>query len=515
MKYFEQAKENLKRSNFFKALELFELSLKEDALSDELKVFCCEKIERINEVLGKETTSETLNFLANHYFELGVFDKSQLFFEKLFNDSGDVQYLKKQFLSLINSGDVSNSTVRAQQYLEELGRRRLSNEILKFLNDHRTIFSQQDISSWSFRAHFLSGNISAVEKEIETWSELNERDQREIYQLAFDLIGHDAKYWHSSSRLTSLLWEKLVEEDTPFILSKKSFIKLCLDFWLTHNIDQDLIRQTLTLSEKYKLPILAHEIAKFVGDEELADKYLMQMPREALTTDNFDFGEDLFQSKEEDEVKKLERDINFLVKSGKKAEALKLAYRLEKMEPGHPILAGLLESHEENPELGSVERYQALLKDIEKYSGDKSNDDSSEAQFQSLVKHYDYNFLQENYEDMVVGFNLINLPVVALEIIERVDKRRLSDREKVNLDYLKVETLIAAERFFEARDLVEDVLAQVPLVKEERLAFQYLRAESYWKLQKYDIAHKLFNDIAKRYPNYRLTNQRLLAIEKN
>lgn len=515
MKYFEQAKENLKRSNFYKALELFELSLKEDALSEELKVFCCEKIERINEILGKDTTVETLSFLASHYFELKVFNKAESFYGKLFKETKNVSFLKKQYESLLSGGDVALAMEKARAYLDELTRRRLSNEILKFISENTDRFDRYEQCDWNLRAHFLSGNRQGLYEVLKSGVELNSDQQHELFQSALDLTSHDARYWHASLDLNALLWNRLTDSEKPFVLSKKSLIKLILDYWLVSSIDQDDLRSTLSIAERYSLPVLAHEIAKFVGDDELVDKYLMKMPRNALSADSFDFGEDLFSSQEESDLKRIERDINFLIGSGKNAEALKLAYQLEKIDPSHELVKKLIKADVAGNTLKTEDKYQSLIKEIETYSSKFSPQEEVGDQFRGLVKHYDYQFVQENYEDMIVGFNLLNLPSVSLELLKKVDDKKLSDKEKINIHYLKIETLLMNENYYEARDLAEDVLTEVPLVKEERLSFQYLRAECYWRLQKYGVAKKLFADIESRNPGYRLTSQRLRSIEEN
>lgn len=515
MKFFEQANENLKRSNFYKALELFELSLKEDALSDDLRVFCCEKIEKINEILGKHATAENLLFLAQHYFDLKVFEKSESFFGKLFKETNNVFFLKKQFESLLLSGNIAEALKKANLLLDELTKRRLSNEVILFINENESLFDQLDIRAWKLRAHVLSGNIAALESELEEWQGLGAEISFELYQQALDLTAHDAKYWHSSLKISKSFWDKIANEDKSFVITKKCLIKLILDYWLTHTPDQEILRETLKIADQYTLPIVAHEIAKYVGDQDQIDKYLAMMPRSAMGVDSFDFGDDLFAENEVKASVKLERDIKFLLKSGNNAEALKLVYQLEKINPDHELVIKLINQNEEGPELGSEERYRSLITEIEKYSQQGIVEETPENQFLSLVKHYDDQLIKESYEDMIVGFNLINIPNVALEIIKKVNREDLTEREVINLDYLRIETLIAAQRFYEARDSVEDVLAETPLLKDERLAFQYLRAESYWQLGKIQIAKKLFGDISIKYPNYRLTNQRLNAIEKN
>lgn len=516
MKYFEQAQENLKRSNFFKALELFQISLKEDALSDELKVFCCEKIEKINRILSKETTAELLLFLAHHYFDLGHFQKSQEFYGKLFLETREISFLKKQFESLRSSGDVAGSIRKSNDYLELLYKRRLSDEIILFINENRTLFKPSEISSWTLRACILSGNIVGLEEELESWSEFKNDEREGLCQDLLELTGHDAKYWHSSKKILAYLWDIIRDDGFNLILSRKRVIKLVLDNWLTSEKDQELLRQTITVAEKYKLPIVGHNIAKYVGDIELGEKFLGQMPRSAFQTNDFDFGEDLFNEEtSEGEERKLERDIRFLLKTGKKADVLKLTYKLEKINPSHPLVMELIgEEKGSSPKIAKV-KVEELLKEIDRYTPDTGSDKDVTESFIGIVKHYDYEFVQENYEDMIIGFNLINLPKVALEVIKKVDKKRLADRALVNLRYLEIETNLTAGNFYTARDLSEDTLASVPLVDEERISISYLRAESYYQLGNLNYAKQLFKSIAKKTPNYRLTGQRILRLEEN
>lgn len=515
MKYFEQAQENLKRSNFYKALELFQISINEDALSNEQKVFCCEKIEKINQILKRETTKELLLFLAEHYFNLEKYERAQESYETLFKETGEIYFLKKQFEALSLAGDVFGSLKISTFYLENLYKNRLSDEIVKFTQEYKSILKPTEISSWTMRAFVLSGNVKGLESEVITWSEYKLDERQELYQELLDLTGHDAKYWHSSIEILKALWFALLDREMSFILPKKSVIKLLLDYWLVLEKDHDLMRETIELAEKFNLPIVGHNIARYVGDFDLEEKFLERMPRSAFQADDFDFGEDLFGENTEDIEKKIERDIRFLLKSGKKSDVLKLAYKLEKINPHHELVEKLVRTKEALTSNISEDRVTELLVEIEKFVPSKEEDEEVSNSFLGIVKYYEKDFIQENFEDMIIGFRLVNLPLVALELIKKVDRSSLSDREHVNLNYLEIETYIECGQFYKARDLAEDTLATVPLVGEERVAIAYLRAESYYQLGNYDYAKKLFKSLAQNSPRYRLTEQRIMRLEKN
>ncbi|MCF8058204.1 MAG: hypothetical protein K9K67_02840 [Bacteriovoracaceae bacterium] len=515
MKYFEQAQENLKRSNFYKALELFEISIREEALSKELKIFCCEKIEKINEILKKDSTKSLLEFLANNYFELGHFEKAHGFYGKLFRETKKPTYLYKQFISKINEGNISDALVLANRYLEELLKYRLSDQIIFFINENNKIFKDIELSLWRLKAFFLSGDIRSLEAEVNLWKDFRATERREIFETAINLTGHNAKYWHSSKIILNAFWDNLYQEERPYQINKKRIIKLMLDYWLLVNKDHDLIESSVDISKKYGLSVVGHELAKFVGDGELIDYFLNRMPRKAFIKENYDFGEDLFGQGEQNKIQKVERDIKFLIKSGSNAEALRLTYDLEKLDPKNPLIQKVIGDRGQENFFENEKKIEDLLIEIDRYVPEKILEENYEDSFISVVKHYEVAFIDENYEDIIIGFNLINLPRVALEIIKRVSEKNLNERDLVNLKYLEIETLLSDSQNYIARDKVEDALSKIPLLPEERLAMTYLRAEAYYSLNNWPYALKLFQDIFRKNPGYRLTNERIKVIERN
>ena len=101
-----------------------------------MKLQCCEKIEKINEILERPTDESTLEFLASNYFELENFQKAYDFYHKLFSETKDDKFLKLQYISLKNSGDVSKSVELARDYLSFLIKSKLPDSGLSFLNEY-------------------------------------------------------------------------------------------------------------------------------------------------------------------------------------------------------------------------------------------------------------------------------------------------------------------------------------------------------------------------------------------
>lgn len=515
MKFFEQAQENFRRSNFFKSLELFELSLKNEPLSREMKLQCCEKIEKINEILERPTDDQLLEFLAVNYFELENFQKAFSFYEKLFEDTRDEKFLRLQYTSLKNSGDVSRSIEIARDYLSFLTSSKLPNSALGFLNELLDSLKPEEVSLWKLRIFIISGDIKSLVEDVKKWKTYKSSIRKDLAELLFELTNHNSKYWHSSKELTKCMWEFLKDNEFTLVTPRKRIIKLMLDYWLIQQKDPDLLTDTLNLSEKYNCTVVGHEIAKYSGDTEKIDYFIDLMPREAFMEDSFDFGDDLFGESEIDAAKKIERDIQFLVKSGRKAEAIKLAFELERLDPDNPLVQEVIERDSTSGSSSDSKKISELFHELQKYTSLREEIVDPYSEYLSLVKHYEDDYIQENYEDMIVGFNLLNLFPVSLEIAKKVDKSQMNERESVNFNYLLIETHFLNGDYYKMRDICEDTLAELPLVKEERVAFLYLRAEAYYFLGFKEHSLAIYKSLAKLHPNYRLTEQRIRTIEAN
>ena len=515
MKFFEQAKENYRKNNYYKSLELFELSLSTEPLTKDLKIQCCEKIEKINLILKRETSVELLKFLSSVYFDLGHFSKAANFFNKLFKETGDESYLRYYFLCVKDCGEVAESKKSARRYLAFLIKLKLPNMVLSFLPLVLHICKPKEIKEWKIKAFILMGDAQSIQKELNDSDSLSNYEMKDLIELFFNLTTHNDRYWHSFLNLNIQIINVLSINDFVLDVPKNALTKFLFDYWLTQKIGNHELEITLKISEKYGLSVLGYEISKYFGDDKKMNFFLSKMPKEGLLSSTHDFGSDLLQTPEVDRVSMLERDIKFLVNSGKRLDGLKLAYDLEKIDPDNQVAKYYIESQgykkkEENLEPFSVE--------INKYEKNKrSSLEKSEyhREFLSIVKYYNRKYVQENYEDMMIGFNMLNLHPITIELSKLVNFNYLSDKEKVNFNYLKAETYLCMEDFYHLRDLCEDSLASLAMLDEERVSFIYLRAEAYFFLGKKEYALSIYKSLLKRNSDYRLTKQRIETIEKN
>jgi len=515
VKLFEEAQLNFKKSNFFKAIDLFELSLRKEPLSIEQKILSCESIQKINESLNRPDTKDQLLLLGQSYLGSKHFEKAAKAFESLYKKTGDLYYIERQYLSLIESGLVEEALHFAHMYLEELAARRLTNDIHRFLKENISLLDSKTIALNSLKAMVLSGDRVGLEKEIQAWKLKANSEREELTQAVIDLTSHNTRYWHASDLLLQEIWSHLMQNTCSLLVSKKWLAKFVMDYWLTQDITHEVIEGTVILAKKFSLSILGHELAKFLGDEKLADNFLMSMPREALMGDNFDFAKDLLDENIENEELKIVKNIKFFLSTKNKADALREAYHLEKISPEHPLVRELLPLESSRQKVGSQQIVSDLLSEIGRYTELEHEQYDFEASFISMVKFYADEVILKDHEDMAIGFNLLGMPKVSLAVLARVQKALLSESEKVNFHYIHIETLMKNEDYYKARDLIEDVLGSTPLVPSEKLTFLYLRAEAYFFLGFLSIALSLYREVKGLEHNYRLTEERIGTIEKN
>jgi hypothetical protein len=515
VKFFEQAQLNFKKSNFFKAIELFELSLKQEPLSVEQKILSCESIQKINESLNRKDSESQLLLLGESYWNSDNFEKAAQIFHSLFQQSQEIYYLEKKFYALVEAGHVEEALLVAGNLISEFSARRLCDQIFMFLESNRSLLNKETVNTARLRALVLSGDRNGLNQEVLKWAEYSKPEKVALTQTLIELTSHNTKYWHGGGNIIDFIWSELVSENNDLFISKKWLSKLVMDYWLTQNITHEVITGTVTLSQKYGLSIVGHELAKFLGDEALADNFLMRMPREAMLGDNFDFAKDLLEEESVDEVSKIEKNIKFFISTKNKSEAIKQAYRLERLNPGNALVTELLPKSTSSKKLEGKEVVDSLLAEIGKYSHLEQENYDYESSFIAMVKFYSAEEIQKDFEDMAIGFNLLEIPKVSLEILNRVDIQALETRDEINFYYLKAETLMRMKSYYKVRDLVEDVLMAKPLLVEESIAFQYLRAEAYYNLSYSKIALAQYKKIKTLEENYRLTEERISKIEKD
>lgn len=121
--------------------------------------------------------------------------------------------------------------------------------------------------------------------------------------------------------------------------------------------------------------------------------------------------------------------------------------------------------------------------------------------------------LKSKGKDMIVAFGLLGMEKVVLSLCERIIPLLSEVQDRASVQYLKGQTLFECSEYHQVIDLANEVIQDEPLLKNELIAFEYLKAEAFFKLKKYKFAKEIYTKIKKHNSNYRLVGERLKYIE--
>jgi hypothetical protein len=122
--------------------------------------------------------------------------------------------------------------------------------------------------------------------------------------------------------------------------------------------------------------------------------------------------------------------------------------------------------------------------------------------------------LLEKGKDMVVAFGLLGMDVVVVNLCHRVIPLLKDVKARASMQFMMAQALFNSNEFYKVIDLIDDTISREPLLNEEIVAFNYLKAESFLKLKKYKLAKEFFLQVKRENPQYRLVADRLRHIEE-
>ena len=150
---------------------------------------------------------------------------------------------------------------------------------------------------------------------------------------------------------------------------------------------------------------------------------------------------------------------------------------------------------------------------MELLSGQKNPNQEEQVRVINSLKFILDSELLVKGQDMIVAFELLGMEQVVLILCERLIKIQEDIKSRASTYYVWAQSLYNTENYFGAVELIAEVLEKEPLLKEEQMAFLYLKAESFYKLKNIKMAKKIYLEIKKGNPHYRLVGERLKTIE--
>lgn len=122
--------------------------------------------------------------------------------------------------------------------------------------------------------------------------------------------------------------------------------------------------------------------------------------------------------------------------------------------------------------------------------------------------------LMKKGKDMIVAFGLLGMDKVVVKLCEKIIPLMNEVNERAGIQFMMAQSLFNNGDYHKAIDVVDDIFGEEPLLPDEMLAFNYLKADCWLKLKKYKAAKDLFLSIKKHNPHYRMVGERLRNIEE-
>ena len=319
------------------------------------------------------------------------------------------------------------------------------------------------------QAHIKAFNIQAIEEMIDN-------DKLDVTYIAkvIELVSKNSSYWNKSSKFRNWVISHLNSDVLSIKINKKYVLKLLHDHF--HQGGEIDLSNLIKICERWRLFSLGYESSLLAKDSAKEDYFLINTPNELMKDEEFDFGNDLLASVAE---KKVEDEKNEL-------------------------------DQETVSNYGNVED---LLKEIRTLTVKNESHDKNES-LKVFIGDNKISFLRENYNDLIAGLNMLGEYELSKKTLENfLNDKNIDTEDKIDINYLLVETLLAQRNYFEAEKVINDVLFRFPLSEDKRVTFLYLKGDVYFLQGKKESAYQYFKIVSDERPSYRLVYQRLREIE--
>ena len=130
--------------------------------------------------------------------------------------------------------------------------------------------------------------------------------------------------------------------------------------------------------------------------------------------------------------------------------------------------------------------YDELAYDV--LSGAISSEKSEQDKIVSSLRFIEDNELKLKGLEMIVAFEFLGMDQAVLFLCQKILPMLTNVKDRASCYYIWAQTLVTKEEYYNALDLIEDVLNKEPVYGDELVAFSYLKAEAYFYLKKYKLA---------------------------
>jgi hypothetical protein len=145
-------------------------------------------------------------------------------------------------------------------------------------------------------------------------------------------------------------------------------------------------------------------------------------------------------------------------------------------------------------------------------SGKKEIDIHEENKIIKSLSLMDEKELLSKGNDLVIAFRLLEMNTVVIYLCEKLLNTEIEIKQRTSLLFIKFQSLIDQQEEYKAIDLIDLTLNELVLIQDETIAFLYLKAMAYFKLQKDKSAELIIKEIKKIKPSFSIVDYRISKI---
>ena len=121
----------------------------------------------------------------------------------------------------------------------------------------------------------------------------------------------------------------------------------------------------------------------------------------------------------------------------------------------------------------------------------------------------------ERFEGIAESLMSLGFYKLGIDLTKRIDGMGEDIQNRNSFYYYQSQFYFFSEDYIDSVDVCNKVLSQDGLSLSTEICFEYIKAESFFRLQENEKAYRIFKKISCLDPSYRLSQERVRFLEEN
>jgi hypothetical protein len=474
----DEARELIKSKSYLKALEfLEELILQNSLKTSEEKILVLEKMFWLEKKVDKSIDQKFLVELKNNYADAGLYHKC-IEILQVQNKKEICNLRKAEIVKYsLKEGRIGSAKRELFELIGDLFERKLIGHIRELISIYTgTVLSPDETLHLSVKTYLDLGDRKRLSVEIKKSFSYLRKDTK---WMIVEYISAAPNLWFHEAEIVDFYLSEREKLDGSSLTEKQS-LKVIQSLILTHQLNDQMKDMLIEHCLVFHSNKLTQSLRRELFDYPMVEKLSSVETR----VEKFDMGEDLFCEKG-GETTKIYREIEFLREKGAHAEANKKLRELEQVSP--ELIRPVVDvSGVAGTELGNEKvNINQLINELSFYSKAPDNDQDLviEKNLSFWVKTLTDEELNLSWRDLFYSSMSLGMYLLAESITTRQISNTVDEEILLELCFLKIEALNCGENYSRAINLIDELIEEKIVQKDELRSLKNLREQIYNKIR--------------------------------